>query len=80
MELAVKPVPAQLLMGTPTLIVPPAMLDTFVATDFPLIIATDYEGVVRYIQIAPDNALVPGGLAEQIVDRITEQWPEPQPK
>jgi thiol-disulfide isomerase/thioredoxin len=80
LELAVKPVPAQLLVGTPTLIVRPQTLDTFVATDFPLIIATDYEGIVRYIQIAPDNALVAGGLAEQIVDRITEQWPAPPQK
>lgn len=78
MQVAAKPVPAQLLMGTPTLIVPPETLNTFVATDFPLLIATDHNGIVRYIQTAPDNALVPGGLAEQIVDRITDQWP-PRP-
>jgi hypothetical protein len=77
MQLAAKPIPAQLLMGTPTLIVPPETLNTFVATDFPLLIATDHNGIVRYIQTAPDNALVPGGLAEQIVDRITDQWPPP---
>jgi hypothetical protein len=80
MQIAAKPVPAQLLMGTPTLIVPPETLDTFVATDFPLLIATDHDGIVRYIQTAPDNALVPGGLAEQIGDRITDQWPPPPNK
>jgi hypothetical protein len=79
-QLAVRPVPAQLLMGTPTLIVPPETLDTFVATDFPMLIATDHQGIVRYIQTAPDNALLPGGLAEQIVDRISEQWPAASPK
>jgi hypothetical protein len=77
MQLSAKPIPAQLLMGTPTLIVPPETLNTFVATDFPLLIATDDKGIVRYIQTAPDNALVPGGLAEQIADRIMEQWPPP---
>jgi hypothetical protein len=68
------PNPAEVLMGTPTLIVPPATLDTFVSTDFPLIIVTDFRGIVRYIQPAPDNALVRDGLIDQLADRVTEQW------
>jgi hypothetical protein len=74
-QLSVRPTPAVLLMGTPTLVVAAGTLNTFVATDFPLIIATDHDGIVRYIRPAPDNALVPGGLIDQIADRIIEQWP-----
>ena len=69
------PNPAEVLMGTPTLIVPPTTVDTFVATDFPLIIATDFRGIVRYIQPAPDNALVRDGLIDQLAERILQQWP-----
>jgi hypothetical protein len=76
-QLSVRPIPAVLLLNTPTLIVPTETLDTFVASDFPLIIATDHDGIVRYIRPAPDNALVEGGLIDQIADRILEQWPPP---
>lgn len=74
-QVSVRPIPSELLLSTPTLIVPAGTLNTFVATDFPLIIATDLDGIVRYIRPAPDNALVPGGLIEQIAERILEQWP-----
>ena len=76
-QLSVRPIPAVLLLSTPTLIVPMETLDTFVASDFPLIIATDHDGIVRYIRPAPDNALVEGGLIDQIADRILEQWTPP---
>jgi hypothetical protein len=79
-QVSVKPIPAAILMGSPTLIVPPNIIDTFVATDFPLIIATDHDGIVRYIRPAPDNALVKDGLIDQIADRILEQWPAPRPQ
>jgi hypothetical protein len=52
-------------------------LNTFVATDFPVIVATDHDGIVRYIRPAPDNALVQGGLIDQIAERILDQWPAP---
>jgi hypothetical protein len=74
-ELTVKPIPSELLLATPTLIVPMETLSTFVATDVPLLIATDHDGIVRYIRPAPDNALVQNGLIDQIADRIREQWP-----
>jgi len=79
-EIGVKPIPSELLLSTPTLIVPTETLNTFVANDVPLIIATDHDGIVRYIRPAPDNALVQGGLIDQIAARMLEQWPPPPPK
>ena len=76
-EVGVKPVPSELLLGTPTLIVHTETLNTFVANDVPLIVATDHSGIVRYLRPAPDNALVQGGLIDQIAARILEQWPPP---
>jgi hypothetical protein len=72
---SVAPIPAEVLLTTPTLIVPMETLNTFVVTDVPLLIATDGAGIVRYIRPAPDNALVQGGLIDQIAERIQEQWP-----
>jgi hypothetical protein len=74
------PIPAEVLLGTPTLIVPVETVKTFAATDFPLIIVTDYRGIVRYIQSAPDNALVRNGLIDQLADRVIEQWPASVPQ
>jgi hypothetical protein len=67
--------PAELLRGSPTLIVPPATLAIFAATDFPLLIATDPDGIIRFIQPASENALNPGDLLDQITDHIARQWP-----
>jgi hypothetical protein len=78
-KISAAPTGMELLMGTPTLIVPRETLNTFVATDFPLMIATDHDGIVRYIQPAPENAMVSGGLVEQVADRIQAQWPPPAP-
>lgn len=69
------PFPSEVLLGTPTLIVPTEMVNTYGATDFPLIIVTDHRGIVRYIQPAPDNALVHDGLVDQLAARVAEQWP-----
>jgi tetratricopeptide (TPR) repeat protein len=71
------PTAAELLAGTPTLVVPSQTLDTFVARDFPLIVVADRNGIVRIIQVAPEKALVPDGFIDQIVDRVLEQWPLP---
>jgi hypothetical protein len=70
------PAAADQLVGTPTLIVPNDLLDTFAATDFPLLVETDGHGIVRYIGLAPDNVLVEGGLIYQVAERVSEQWPE----
>jgi hypothetical protein len=70
---------AEQLHGTPTLIVPPATLTQFAATNFPLLIATDPQGVIRFIQPASENALNPGDFLDQIVMHITQQWPRQKP-
>ena len=69
--------PAELLRGSPTLIVPLQTLNQFAATDYPLVIATDSHGIIRFIQPATDTALVPGGFLDQITDHIALQWPRP---
>jgi hypothetical protein len=66
---------ADQLVGTPTLIVPAETVDAFSATDFPLIIVTDGCGIVRYVGLAPENALVEGGVIFQVAERVLQQWP-----
>ncbi|WP_263381597.1 hypothetical protein [Granulicella arctica] len=73
--------PAEILRGTPTLIVPPETLAEFAATDFPLLIATDPKGIIRFIQPASENALNPGDFLDQVIDHIALKWPrEPSAK
>jgi hypothetical protein len=43
-------------------------------------VVADHSGIVRSIQVAPENALVADSLIDQIVDRVIEQWPPPQSK
>jgi hypothetical protein len=69
------PSSADQLVGTQTLIVPNELLDTFAATDFPLLVVTDGRGLVRNIGIAPENVLVEGGLIYQVAERVSQQWP-----
>ncbi|NYF81160.1 hypothetical protein [Granulicella arctica] len=71
--------PSELLRGTPTLIVPPATIATFAATDFPLLIATGPDGIIRFIQPAPENALNPGDFLDQVTNHIAQQWPRETP-
>jgi hypothetical protein len=70
---------AEQLRGTPTLIVPPATLAQFAATDFPLLIATDSKGIIRFIQPASETALNPGDFLDQITMHIAKQWPRQTP-
>ena len=70
---------AEQLRGTPTLIVPPSTLSQFAATDFPLLIATDPKGVIRFIQPASETALNPGDFLDQVVMQIAKQWPRQNP-
>jgi hypothetical protein len=70
---------AEQLRGTPALLVPPATLVQFAATDFPLLIATDPKGIIRFIQPAGENALNPGDFLDQIIAHITKQWPRQTP-
>jgi hypothetical protein len=72
--------PAEQLRGTPTLIVAPSTLAGFAATDFPFLIATDNEGIIRLIlPAAPDNALVSGGAIDQLTAHIIAEWPPAAP-
>jgi hypothetical protein len=66
---------ADLLRHTPTLIVPPDTLTQFAATNYPLLIATDSKGIVRFIQPAPETALNPGDFLDQVTAHIVTQWP-----
>ena len=70
---------AEQLRGTPTLIVPLATLTQFAATDFPLLIAIDPHGIIRFIQPASENTLNPGDFLDQIIMHITKQWPRQKP-
>jgi hypothetical protein len=70
---------AELLRRTPTLIVPPATLMQFAATDFPLLIATDSKGIIRFIQPASETALNPGDFVDQVTMHIARQWPGQTP-
>jgi hypothetical protein len=78
LQLNIKPTAAAVLVGTPTVVVPTVTLNTFAANDFPLIIVTDHSGIVRAIQTAPENALAPGSVVDQIVHVVLELWPTPQ--
>ncbi len=66
---------AELLRHTPTLIVPPETLDQFAASNFPLLIATDSKGIIRFLQPAPETALNPGDFLDQVTAHIAAQWP-----
>jgi hypothetical protein len=68
--------PVEQLQGTPTLVVAPDTLTQFAAADFPLLIAIDHEGIVRFIQPANETALNPGDFLDQITAHIAQQWPQ----
>ena len=72
------PTAADLLRGTPTLVVAATLpMTAFAATDFPLLVVTDHEGRIRYADTAPENAFIPGALVDQLITRVVELWPPP---
>ncbi|WP_213807505.1 hypothetical protein [Granulicella sp. dw_53] len=73
--------PVEQLLGTPTLVVSPSTVTNFAATDFPFLVATDHEGIIRLLlPAAPENALTSGGTVDQIAAHILTEWPPaPQP-
>lgn len=79
LQLQVNPTASGLLAGTPTFVVPTHTLDDFAATDFPLVVVADHNGIIRSIQFAADNPLVSGGLVDQVVDRVIALWPSTHP-
>ena len=69
---------ADQLRGTPNLVVAPSTLVTFTANDFPFLIATDHDGIIRLLlPAAPENAFVRGGAIDQITTHIAAEWPIP---
>jgi hypothetical protein len=84
-QAADKPLPpksaADQLRGTPTLIVSPSILADFNATDFPFLIATDHDGIIRLISPAvAENFLVKDGPVDQVIENIVAYWPPPPVK
>ena len=79
LQLDVKPTAAGLLAGTPTFVVPNKTLKTFAATDFPLIIVTDRDGIVRAMQMTNESALDAGGQIDQMAAHVNEVWPGSKP-
>ena len=75
LQLAIKSTPDAILEGTPTIVVPNETIDKFAATDFPLIIATDHNGIIRFIHRASDVALDTGGDIDSVVQHILATWP-----
>jgi hypothetical protein len=69
---------ADQLRGTPTLVVAPSTLASLTANDFPFLIATDHDGIIRLLlPAAPENAFVRGGAIDQITTHIATEWPLP---
>jgi hypothetical protein len=69
---------ADQLRKTQTLVVAPSTLTEFNANDFPFLIATDHNGVIRLmVSAAPNNALNQNGPIDQLTDFINARWPPP---
>jgi hypothetical protein len=67
---------ADQLRGTPSLVVAPSTLADFAADDFPFLIATDHDGIIRLLlPAAPDTAFVEGGAVDQLTTLIAKEWP-----
>jgi hypothetical protein len=76
-QINVTSTPDARLAGTPTVVVPNETLNTFTATDFPLLIVLDHDGIIRAILVAPEDALAPGGDVDQLVHHVVDTWPPP---
>lgn len=64
-----------LLSGTPTFVVSQETRKSFFSPDVPLFLILDRNGFVRVIASGEDNALVPGGPIDQLVDTVSKRWP-----
>jgi len=42
-----------------------------------MLIVTDHAGIIRFLQVAPENAFVPGGLVDQLASHVAKLWPPP---
>lgn len=74
-QLALRSNPDSLLEGTATVVVPHETLNDFAAIDFPLLVFTDHEGIVRWMEHGSDEALAPGGDVDLVLQHIAATWP-----
>lgn len=58
---------AALLAETPTITVPPETLNRFEATDFPLLLVTDPDGILRVLEPVSAQDLQPGGSVDAAI-------------
>jgi hypothetical protein len=63
------------LKGSSTVTVPASLLKRFNAHDVPVLIVTDSNGIIRFIDVADEAVLQPGGTVDSAVDLIGKQWP-----
>ena len=63
------------LAETPTVVVAPAALDRFAATDFPFLIITDANGMVRVLQPVGADDLQPGGSVDAAIALVGKTFP-----
>jgi hypothetical protein len=66
-----------LLQNTPVLVVDPSFLDQFAATDVPLFILTDTQGIIRVIQPVDEAAIAPGSTIDSSIACIGVRFPRP---
>jgi hypothetical protein len=68
---------ANYLRGTSTVLVDPSFLNQFGVDDFPFLIVTDSQGIIRVLEPVPDDALNPGGVIDAAIAHIGALWPSP---
>ena len=66
---------AEYLKGSPTVTVPSDLLERFNAHDVPVLIVTDSNGIIRFIDLADEAVLEPGRTVDSAVDLVGRQWP-----
>ena len=67
--------PSEMLLHTPTQVVPPETLALFAADDFPFVIVVDHSGIVRFAEPGTETELEAGGPLDRVVHHVAEQWP-----
>jgi len=66
---------ANLLAGTTTLAVDPALLELFYVTDPPFLILADANGIIRVAQPVTEDAVAPGNAVDSAIALIGNEWP-----
>ena len=61
---------AEALHAVPLILATPAAFDTFQASDFPLLILVDRNGLIRYIDVVDETALRPGNTIDSAISLL----------